>query len=116
MEVLKVTRELLQAVFYVSDRTTESEHKDIASFANALRNRFKTTISTWEDVTPQEVRAALDPTNAQLNSEGINVVSPDVFRWHIAKKPQQQHRGSRPAQVYRPSANCLRRVHFEEDL
>ncbi|KAK5673750.1 hypothetical protein LTR17_027877, partial [Elasticomyces elasticus] len=81
----EVTRELLKAVFYPNDHTTESEHKNIANFAKALQDRFKGTISTCDDVNPQEVRAALDLTKAQLNSEGINVVSPDVFRWHMLK-------------------------------
>ncbi|KAK6379585.1 hypothetical protein LTR81_027752 [Elasticomyces elasticus] len=75
----KATRELLEAVFDSNSSTTISgPHKDIVRFAESLRQRYKGIISSWEDVNPQEVRAALSLANAQVSSEGIQEISPDV--------------------------------------
>ncbi|KAK0838491.1 hypothetical protein LTS02_017736, partial [Friedmanniomyces endolithicus] len=80
----RLTQPILEAVFYPTDLMTESKSReDIKGFAKSLRERYKGTISSWDEVNPQEVRAALDLVNAQLSSEGIKEVSSDVFRWRM---------------------------------
>ncbi|KAK5705958.1 hypothetical protein LTR17_021210 [Elasticomyces elasticus] len=96
----KITREFLEAVFDADSPTVKNDcREDVIQFAEDLRERYKGTISSWDDVNPQEVRAALAIVNAQLSSEGIQDISPDVFRWRMLQTVRYLKRRPRPAIV-----------------
>jgi len=55
----------------------------MTTFAQNLHQRYKGVISSWDDVNPQEVRAALNLLNAQLGRQGIKEISHGIFRWRM---------------------------------
>ncbi|KAK1043794.1 hypothetical protein LTR74_018385 [Friedmanniomyces endolithicus] len=79
----KITRELLEAVFDLDCPNDNDFRQGVEEFATGLRLRCKGIIASWDDVSPQEVRRALDLVNAELAREGIKGISHDVFRWRM---------------------------------